>query len=63
MLEELRQQLVETLKAEPALKAEIVQLVCAIERRIGAPRTFPSRQERRESRYEDAGYHKESKFR
>lgn len=52
MLEQLRALALQALEREPALKAEIVQLVGAIERRTGTPRTFPSRAERRQSRYD-----------
>ncbi len=47
MLEQLRHQLLKTLETTPELRREIVQLVGAIEQRTNAPRTFPSRQERR----------------
>ena len=50
MLEQLKQLALQALRDDPSLKREIVQLVGAIDARTGAPRTFPSRQERRSER-------------
>ena len=50
MLEQLKQLALQALQADPSLRREIVPLVAAIDVRTGAPRTFPTRQERRAAR-------------
>ena len=62
MLEQLKQLALQALERDPTLRPEIVQMVRALDARLGAPRTFPSRQERRGERYEDAAYQKNSKL-
>jgi hypothetical protein len=56
MLEQLKQLALQALERDPTLKREIVQLVGAIEARTNAPRTFPSRQERRAGRNDSTSY-------
>lgn len=56
MLEQLKQLALQALRDDPSLKREIVQLVGAIDARTNAPRTFPSRQERRATRNDSGSY-------